>query len=408
MPTTVSCLTLEKDGKSFADMSYEEAKDLKGDKFCWCIWQDFSDLFYDSEISDFCGDYIYESLEIFSVEIISALLIVAGNTIVEYILLAILVFERHWDINKFRGKIMNRMTFVLSMNTALITLLVSLECIYIPFTTTILLSGDYTNFERGWYVKIGPILLAIASASLLYPHLFTLFVVYPCSAIKRAYCWKKYRNQYDLNKAFLGSEFNISPRLAEINSMVFLCYMYSGGIPLLAVICFFAVVVIYWTDKVLLFRYYRKPPYMESNYYLSSIIWLHIIVICHCIVTLLMYGCSEIFPRDEVEVSGRKIELKSSCSSDRFDSVSGYVYIALIVISSILLLYSVFAIRLFKRRIKKSDHNGGTPGRITFNEYLKGSSSSSLKSYRIKKNMKYAGLVRAMNELSVRTRQMSL
>ena len=47
-------------------------------------------------------------------------------------------------------------------------------------------------------------------------------------------------------------------RLAQILSSIFVTLTYSSGLPSLYLVAAFSFFVGYWTDKMLLLRYYRK------------------------------------------------------------------------------------------------------------------------------------------------------
>ena len=80
--------------------------------------------------------------------------------------------------------------------------------------------------------------------------------------------------------------------------ILFTCFLYSGGIPILNVICFFAFVAQYWVDKHLLLKHYKRPPRYSHKFNNKVIRLLPYAVILHCAFALLAMGSEAIFPKD--------------------------------------------------------------------------------------------------------------
>ena len=155
---------------------------------------------------------------------------------------------------------MIRVFIALFINTGLITLAVNADFSDFPLASEYLFEGEFKDFTRDWYTKVGLIFQAISLVSIFSPHMIILLILHPLRAMKRACFWKNYKNQYELNKSMIGGNFDVSTRSAQILMVVFVCFLYSGGIPFMNMICFTAMLIIYWTDKYLMVRYYTRPP----------------------------------------------------------------------------------------------------------------------------------------------------
>mmetsp|Transcript_18126 Transcript_18126/g.18120 ORF Transcript_18126/g.18120 Transcript_18126/m.18120 type:complete len:104 (+) Transcript_18126:1003-1314(+) len=103
-----------------------------------------------------------------------------------------------------------------------------------------------------------------------------------------------------MHNAFIGPIFVIASRTSMILTVIFTCFIFSGGIPLLNIIGFLALFVIYWTDKFLILRHYRKPPQYSHHIYSSAIKAMPLCVFFHSCVSLYAYGCPNVFPKDFV------------------------------------------------------------------------------------------------------------
>lgn len=57
--------------------------------------------------------------------------------------------------------------------------------------------------------------------------------------------------QEDYEKVYLGEEFLLEFRYAQLVNSIYICFMLSSGIPLLYFITFLTFLVTYWIDKYL-------------------------------------------------------------------------------------------------------------------------------------------------------------
>lgn len=50
---------------------------------------------------------------------------------------------------------------------------------------------------------------------------------------------------------YIGSQFLLEFRYSQLVTTIYICFLFSAGIPLLYVIAFFTFFVTYWVDKIL-------------------------------------------------------------------------------------------------------------------------------------------------------------
>ncbi len=101
------------------------------------------------------------------------------------------------------------------------------------------------------------------------------------------------KNEYF--KLYVGPEFSIGSRYAQILYTMFVVIIFSSGIPFLYVCCFLFFVFTYWTDKFLLLRFYRTPP--NTDLYNSKLFYNILLfgIIVHLSFGIWIYGNKEIF-----------------------------------------------------------------------------------------------------------------
>jgi len=101
--------------------------------------------------------------------------------------------------------------------------------------------------------------------------------------------------QKDYEELYMGPEFLIDFRYSQILALVFVCFLYSGGMPFLYITSFAQLLLTYYFDKTFLLKICRLPKNYDEK--LESIIrtTLYVIVVVHLLFTIFMYGNSDIF-----------------------------------------------------------------------------------------------------------------
>jgi hypothetical protein len=66
--------------------------------------------------------------------------------------------------------------------------------------------------------------------------------------------------QHDLNMLEVGPVFDSTDHSAQLLTLLFFAMMYAPGLPLLMPLCMFAFTLYFRVDKLLLCRFYQKPP----------------------------------------------------------------------------------------------------------------------------------------------------
>lgn len=199
-----------------------------------------------------------------------------------------------------------RVIFIITLiNTAAIVLLVNTDwetLTGMPFVellgadgTVFVRSGDFVDFEPDWYSKVGVEVFILSVLNIVGPYLLpaTKFVVH---LLEQRLAAKHAVSQQALNDLFLGEEFLLSVRLAQMLTMVFFTLAFSSGIPLLYVSCFAAFVVAYWFDKFFFLRLARTPPQFDTMLQQWALRTLEWAVVLHCLLGFWMHSSPRTFP----------------------------------------------------------------------------------------------------------------
>jgi hypothetical protein len=57
---------------------------------------------------------------------------------------------------------------------------------------------------------------------------------------------------------YTGPEYILQLRFAQLLALIFTTFTYSSGMPILYFFCFLTLFITYWTDKLLVSRYFKK------------------------------------------------------------------------------------------------------------------------------------------------------
>ena len=104
------------------------------------------------------------------------------------------------------------------INTAVVALVVNAN-----FHTNLgPLKGQHSDFDRGWYVKVGAALLLVMIINVVTAPL-TMALRLAYLKMVRCCCWKKQPNQEMLNALFTNPDFDLAARTAQMMNTIFVC-----------------------------------------------------------------------------------------------------------------------------------------------------------------------------------------
>ena len=380
LPSEESCLEyLENETGSSSD---SEAR------LCFCQNLSNEELI---KKADKCYVYIELVSYTWGIKFLSAFGIMLVNFFLKTIMRKLSDFEKPRSRSKIQIRVFKKILLVIFINTAILTYLVNLS---IPQFTKYVLSGEYDDFTREWYLRVGSYILTLMLVSLFSPHIIYLILAYPIGACRRKCCYKSRKTQFELNNLFTGPEFDIASRTAQILNVVFTCFLYSGGIPLLNIICFVFLIVIFYTDKWLVLRHFKKPPRYDHTLYSSAMKVLPLIVILHCSVSLYTYGNPEIFSIESQRIDFL-FKIFPDYIAERIQRSSGIANCIIILSTIALIILLAFLDLIIKCCLKKKI--GSMTNRKRFTEIKSEIEKTNLASYDIRKNPNYAMIINEMD-----------
>jgi hypothetical protein len=402
IPNTQNCKNLNIDGSlsvSEAALAYTD----QTEQFCYCKQQKIYNLL--ASYRDFCQDYLSQESLVTFTNFMGSTGVVVINMILKMIISKLSQFERTTSETKQKLQTMTRVFIALFINTTILTLLAnanfqnSVILGYIPYSDKIL-NGTYFDFTREWYTDVGSIITSTMIVNAITPHFINLLFWYPVGCIKRRCCWKYYKSQVSLNRMFSGPEFNIATKTSQVLTVIFSCYLYSGGMPFLNIICFITLFSLYWIDKTLILRHYKKPPFYSYDINRRLVSLLPLAGIFHCAFSLYMYGSSDIFPKGFYASSTSSYAIpKVNTLTDRIQTYSGVINLFLIFVGLGFITLNIFItpLKALCRRGKYKVSDEAAIDQGTYTVELEKIKAQGLHSYNIMENEIYRPLIISLN-----------
>lgn len=371
--------------------------------FCYCKFKTWTEIINNTSLASYCTYFIKVTTTNLMIKFFSSCGVILINFILRFVFKRLSKFERVSNKTKEQLNIMVKVFVATFINTALIVLLVNANfsrvpaIYYIPYTDKIF-TGTYADFTREWYLNIGDSIVLTMIMCVFSPHILTLLILYPIAICKRKCCYRRYKTQSDLNRVFAGPEFDLATRNSHVLNLIFTCYLYSSSIPFLNAIAAVALFSLYWTDKFLILRHYKKPPLLSYHLNSAAIKMLPFIIIMHCAFAVHMYGADSIFP-SSLKIVDNLITAEENGIYDRLFSVHGalnsFIIIFTLAASAILFCLPQVALICKRKTAKVEEETQSKQG--TYKEELETIISNGLHTYTILENPDYRELILALN-----------
>lgn len=170
-------------------------------------------------------------------------IIVIINTLMQVIFKKLALFEVYDSMTEQFASEVNKIFVAQYINTGLVILLINMKVTNSGIVGTFIndrLGGEYTDFSSEWYSEIGTTICMTMFINVISVPIGILVAV----LIKKVLRWcdrgcssvytktkKKKQSQYEA--LYMGSDFILELRYAQILTNIFVCMTYSTGIPTL-------------------------------------------------------------------------------------------------------------------------------------------------------------------------------
>ena len=271
------------------------------ERLCGCYEHAFRALRSgDTETQELCESYINYVLLDLALQIISVLSIVIVNIVIVVVSKKLGNFEHHQSLDGQEESVAFRVLLGLFINTGLVLLIVNTT----TKGNTVLeeqfnagdsqLEGEYNDFTAAWYGDVGVALTLTMMIYIISPHMapYLRYTKFICKDKESA------PTQAHLNERMIGPDFHHSIRYPQIMVVVFVCMLYSTGIPIMYLIISVTCFSFYWTDKYLFTRWYRTPPLYDASISLQFSAYLPYALLFHLTFGIWMLANRKILQSD--------------------------------------------------------------------------------------------------------------
>ena len=269
-----------------------------------------------------CQEVLLEMAKQIGLSSLMAIVLTCTSVLVNILLQFLSAFEKYSDLNEEVTSRILKSFFLKFLNTALLVLFIN--------SRTSLTNGNYDDMTPIWYDSIG---YAITLTFILkIAGLFVWTVVRLCAPFlvrcldRSCRCpgarRTKKSTQAELENLYSGMEWDIDFSYSEVLMSVFVCMTYSPVMPIFFVVGIFHLVVLYWRDKLLFLRFYRKPPFYDDRLQIHARRIMQWCFLMYCLIAIWVFG-----NRNILEDSGKLPEISSSFQGvkENFDT-SGRIF----------------------------------------------------------------------------------
>lgn len=129
------------------------------------------------------------------------------------------------------------------------------------------LKGPYKEINAKWYIEFGTIIVNTMIIEIPFHFAFPIMTLWFWRILQwydRSFDFKDRKKsrkviQQDYENMYVGAEFALDARLAQIAAVIWATFIYSPVLPLLLPLCFVNLSNIYIMDKWFVLRFYRTP-----------------------------------------------------------------------------------------------------------------------------------------------------
>jgi len=250
-----------------------------------------------------CADWFNSFLQVQSLIYGSAAITLVVNIVVRGVISSLVSWERLGSLTDETASRALKLFLLQFLNTGALILILNAQ---IDSDFEVLRRGEHRDYSAAWYRTVGVALTIVMLANVVIPHLTPLAF---CGMTGAKLCWDRRCScdktitravtEQQLVEQLTGPEFLIAERIAQIYTTIFVCVVYSTGLPLLLAVATVSMLGFWATDFMLFVCVYRKPAPIDGS--LSGLFasMLPFAAILHMAMGMWMMTHPSIFPPDD-------------------------------------------------------------------------------------------------------------
>jgi len=270
---------------------------------CWCTAQGYEALFQDQALLDACTPWLWELATSVGIAFASSTIVMVINVVLQLVLVYLAEFERPLSHTSLNSSMMKKAFWAQTLNTGFVLFFVNYfapevlqnAVLIIPGVGNLLFRGPFAEITRGWYAIVGVTILMNMLLNCFVPAGVTVAKMI-VNVFMRCFFRMGVAHQAELLELYTHPEFDIKQKYAQLLTTVFVTLMYGAGLPLLYFLACAFMFCQYWADKYCLLWGSRRPPHYDTKMATEAIESMLYAVPFHCVLAILMYGQTCVFP----------------------------------------------------------------------------------------------------------------
>ena len=241
-----------------------------------------------------------------SFSVVAILGVIVVNMILTSVMRKLVVFESHHFKTDVIASLMTKLFLMKLLNTGIVVLIVNANLedhgASVSSPELPLFAGSHGDFNMSWYYTVGTSILTtmiVNSVSFVVWPLLGAFNTWKALCRDRGCSTNKMRSkkktQHEYNSQFIGPEFLLADRYAACLNNMFVCLMYSAGMPMLLWVGFVGSFLRFVLDRWAFVNLYRAPPEYDATVARSARKWFPYAALMHICFAMWMFTNPKIF-----------------------------------------------------------------------------------------------------------------
>ena len=246
-----------------------------------------------------CTDFAEGYISLQGIVVAATLVVVIINFVLTMLLTRATKYERHMTVSAETVAIANKIFTAQVLNSAVIFVLVNaslpgLSYVGLSWLSELgVFSGDFSSFSKGWYAAVGASIAFTQVLDIFIPHIFPVLQALILFPYQRRSSQKAAVSQAELNEAYTPPPLDIGKRYPVMLKAIFVCMLFSSGMPILYVITAVHLWVMYLLEKGLMLYFYSRPPALDEHIALDALRGMPVAVLLHLALAVWMFGDPE-------------------------------------------------------------------------------------------------------------------
>lgn len=254
----------------------------------------------------YCKSYLQDTINSQVLMYFASFIVLVVNALITYIFKIYVMYEKHHTSDGQGISIFFRLFVLKYINTA---------CVFLINNNNVILRSIFNihissapSFTAKWYNSVGVTIILVQLGDIITGNLDGIIkcITYYSRRYRAFNNPESLLTQEQLNKQFVGPEFEFAFNYAQIMATLFVTLTFSTGIPLLYPIAAANFCLSYWIEKFLFINVYKIPPHFNTVVGRRASGLIPIAILIHIAVAIWMLSNKSIFT-DEIATNNESL-----------------------------------------------------------------------------------------------------